>query len=191
MLKKLFISKVRIKLLEQMLFNPKEEYHVRGLVRIMNEEINAIRRELLNLKSAGILKSEPKGNKVVYTIDTTCPILPELISMMYKDSELGQNLFRIGTKVVNAEIIIIAKPFIENKYESNTDVDVLFVGNIEVRALTQEMKELEKIIGREIRYSVITLKDFEFAKKKREPFLMNILDNEKIILLGSEKNLAV
>lgn len=191
MLKKLFISKVRIKLLEQMLFNPKKEYHVRGLVRIMDEEINAIRRELLNLKSAGILKSEPKGNKVVYTIDTTCPILPELISMMYKDSELGQNLYRIGTKVVHAEIIILAKPFIENKYESNTDVDVLFVGNIEVRALTQEMKDLEKIIGREIRYSVITLKDFEFAKKKREAFLMNILDNEKIILLGSEKNLAV
>ncbi|MBI2357102.1 hypothetical protein HYV12_03585 [Candidatus Dojkabacteria bacterium] len=191
MLKNLFISKVRIKVLEQFLFNPHEEYHVRGLVRIMDEEINAIRRELLNLKEAGILKSENKGNKVVYTVNPKCPILPELVSMLYKDSEFGQNLYRIGTKVFNAEMIIVSKPFLEGKYENNLDVDVLFIGDIDVRKLTQEMKDLEKIVNREIRYSVITLKDFEFAKKKREPFLMNILEREKILMLGSEKALAV
>jgi len=190
-LKNLFISKVRIELLEQFLFNPAEEYHVRGLVRIIDEEINAIRRELLNLKAAGLLKVENKGNKVVYTLNPKCPVLPELRSMMYKDSEFGQNLYRIGTKIVNAELIILTHSYLNNKYESNIDVDVLFVGDIDIRKLTPEMKEIEKTLEKEIRYSVVTMKDFEFAKKKREPFLINILEKDKIVLLGSEKALAV
>lgn len=191
MLKNLFISKVRIKLLEQFIFNQSEEYHVRGLVRIMNEEINAIRRELINLRDAGILKSQEQGNKIVYTLNPECPILPELISIIYKDSVAGRFLYELGSKKVKAEIVILAKPYITGKYETNTDVDVLFVGNIDIKTLTQEMKEFERLAGREIRYSVITMKDFDFAKKKRESFLTNILDNEKILLLGSEKTLAV
>lgn len=191
MLKNLFISKVRIKLLEQFIFNQSEEYHVRGLVRIMNEEINAIRRELINLRDVGILKSQEQGNKIVYSLNPECPILPELISIIYKDSVAGRFLYELGSKKVKAEIVILAKPYITGKYETNTDVDVLFVGNIDIKTLTQEMKEFERLAGREIRYSVITMKDFDFAKKKRESFLTNILDNEKILLLGSEKTLAV
>ena len=63
MLKNLFISKVRVRILQQYMFHPTEGYHVRGLVRLLNEEINAVRRELLNLKDAGILVSHKEGNK--------------------------------------------------------------------------------------------------------------------------------
>jgi hypothetical protein len=190
-LKNLFISKVRIKVLEQFMFNPNEGYHVRGLVRIMNEEINAIRRELINLKDTGILKSENLGNKVVYRLNPDCPIIPELTSMLYKDSQLGQQLYKIGSKVVNAQMVIICNPYIINKYENSLDVDVLFIGDIDIKKLAPEIKDLERSTEREIRYSVISQKDFEFGKKKRDPFLMNILDKENIVLLGSVKALAV
>lgn len=191
MLKNLFISKVRIKVLEQFMFNPDEGYHVRGLVRIVDEEINAIRRELINLKTSGILKAETMGNKVVYRLNPSCPIIPELTSMLYKDSTFGQELYRIGNDVVNAEIIILCNPYLVKKYETSLDVDVLFIGEIDIKKLAPEIKELERATEREIRYSVMTIKDFEFGKKKRDPFLLNVLEKEKIILLGSEKALAV
>ena len=50
MLKKLFISKVRIRILEQYMLDMNAAFHVRGLVRTLEEEINAVRRELLNLQ---------------------------------------------------------------------------------------------------------------------------------------------
>ena len=49
-------SRVRIKLLELYFANPTEMYHVRGVVREVKEEINAVRRELTRMESAGILK---------------------------------------------------------------------------------------------------------------------------------------
>lgn len=191
MLKNLFISKVRIKLLEQFLFNPEQEYHIRGLVRMLDEEINAIRRELLNLKDAGVLRSEKKGNKVVYSINPKCTITHELRSILYKDSEIGQMIAKVAYSVKGIEMVILTQAFMNKKYETSVDVDALFVGNVDIRKLSAEMKEVERVLNREIRYSAITMQDFEFGKKKRTAFLLNILEKEMILLIGNEKALKM
>lgn len=191
MLKNLFISKVRIKLLQQFLFNPDQQYHVRGLVRLLNEEINAVRRELLNLKDAGILKSEKLGNKLVYRINPKCPIIHELESMMYKDSEAGRLLTKVANSIKGVEMVILTNFFMHNMEKADMDVDVLFVGQIDVREISAQMKEVEKALGREIRYAVLSMQDFDFGKKKRTAFLLNILENDLVLLKGSEKALKM
>jgi len=191
MLKNLFISKVRISLLKQFLFNMGQEYHVRGLVRILGEEINAVRRELLNLKDAGILKSERKGNKLIYKIDKKCTITHELKSMLYKDSDLGREFINIAQTLPNIHIVILTESYMTKNYESSIDVDLLFIGEADIHKLSTFMKDIEKTLGEEIRYSYLTMKDFEFGKKKRDPFLLNILGKDKILLLGDESSLAI
>jgi hypothetical protein len=46
LLSDIITSKVRIKILELLFADPNEMYHVRGIVREIKEEINAVRREL-------------------------------------------------------------------------------------------------------------------------------------------------
>ena len=48
-LQDLFVSKVRVKLLQIFLSEPKEIFYVRQLVRKADEEINAVRRELARM----------------------------------------------------------------------------------------------------------------------------------------------
>ena len=50
LLKGLFTSNTRIKLLTLFLLNPDEEYFIRELTRKLEEQINSVRRELDNLK---------------------------------------------------------------------------------------------------------------------------------------------
>ncbi len=57
-LEDLITSKVRVKIIELFCSNPREMYHVRGIVREAQEEINAVRRELLRLDAAGMIKKE-------------------------------------------------------------------------------------------------------------------------------------
>jgi hypothetical protein len=189
MLKKLFISKVRVSILSVYMSDLNASYHVRGLVRILNEEINAVRRELLNLESAGILKSKKEGNKLVYRVNKSCPILWELRSIFYKQSEIGKEIISKVSQVEGADIAILTDSFIKSKYEHDTDVDFLFIGNMKIRDLSSVMIEIEKKFERVIRYSAITKEDFDFARKKKEPFLMNILEHDKIILLGQISDL--
>lgn len=189
MLKKIFISKVRVKILDTYLSDLNAAYHVRGLVRLLEEEINAVRRELINLEIAGILKSKKDGNKLVYRVVKTCPILFDLRSMFFKDSEMGQSILEVINKTEGVDIAVLTDSFIQKKYDHDTDVDILFIGSMKIRDLTSSISALEKEIGRDIRFSAIRREDFDFARKKNEPFLVNILDHDKIILFGQISDL--
>ena len=188
-LKKLFVSKVRIEILSLYLHDFDASFHVRGLTRELNEEINAIRREVANLEDVGILKSQKEGNKLVYRLNKKSPILYELRTIFYKESEIGQKLYNALKGIEGIDCVILTDSFIKNKYNNNTDVDFLFIGSMKVREISTAMNDLEKELERDLRYSVITKEDFEFARKKREAFLMNILENDKIIMLGKQEDL--
>ena len=78
-------------------------------------------------------------------------------------------------------MVVLTNSFITKEYLTSTDVDFLFIGSMKLRELSSVMSQIEKELGRDIRYSAITKEDFEFARKKKEPFLMNILENDKIV----------
>jgi len=189
MLKHLFISKVRISILETYMSDLNAAHHVRGLVRILDEEINAVRRELMNLEKAGILKSRKEGNRVVYRINKECPIIYDLRAMFYKQSIKGKKILEVANNVEGVEVVVLTDSFIKKKYEHDTDVDFLFIGTMRIKDLTNAMGLLEKDMEKEIRFSAITKEDFDFARKKKEPFLMNILEHDKIVLFGQISDL--
>jgi len=189
MLKKLFISKVRICVLNEFMSDLNASFHVRGLVRKVNEEINAVRRELLNLESAGILKSKRDGNKIVYRVNKDCPILWELRSLFFKESLIGQKILGVVKDIEGVQLVVLTESFITGKYEHDTDVDFLFIGNMSIKDLSAAISEVEKELERQIRFSAIRKEDFDFARKKKEPFLMNILEKDKIIIFGKLSDL--
>lgn len=190
MLEKLFISKVRIKMLEQYLYNPKQEYHVRGLVRIMKEEINAVRRELQNLEAADILVSQRKGNKLFYRLNTQSPFLSELTTLLQKDRQDVQKIHSAISKVEEIDLAIVTHSFLTGEYATDQDIDLFFVGELNLGLLTAEIKKLEKELEKELRITVMKPKDLEFNLKRRDSFLLNILQKDKIILIGSAEDLA-
>jgi len=53
-MEELFISRVRVKLLTLFLTSQEPLLHVREIVRRVDEEINAVRRELLRMEKFGI-----------------------------------------------------------------------------------------------------------------------------------------
>lgn len=191
MLKHILISKVRIKLLEQFFLHPLDQYHVRGLVRILDEEINAIRRELLNLADAGILKSEKQGNKIVYVVNYHNAIVGDLRDLIMKSSELGKRIHKVAREVGKVDCVIASLAFLNGEYKDENDVDFLFVGDVDVNKLNAGMKDVEQLLNKELRIAALSTQDFEFGKKKRTPVIMNAISNDFIVVFGSLKYLIM
>ena len=84
MLKCLFTSRTRVKLLELFLLHPEREVHVREICRITGLNINAVRRELANLEGLGLLRSRRAGNARFYTANILCPVYQELTGILVK-----------------------------------------------------------------------------------------------------------
>ena len=83
MLADLITSQSRIKLLNVLLTNPTEMFHVRELVRRTGDEINAVRRELLFLEKKGILTREPRANRVYYSLSKNYPFYFDISFYLY------------------------------------------------------------------------------------------------------------
>jgi hypothetical protein len=79
-----FSSKTRVALLRLFFRNPDRKYYLREIGRMLNESITPIRRELLNLKKAGLLKDARLANLIFYEVDKDFILFDELRSMVMK-----------------------------------------------------------------------------------------------------------
>ncbi len=180
MLKKLFTSKARIKLLETFLLNPDGEFFIRELTRRLDEQINSVRRELSNLKSIGLLKSRFKNRKKYYVVNKHFIFFNELKSMIIKASSTLENISKKLQKLGDIDLLLISGVFLEKK----SPTDLFIVGKI-------DKQQLEDFVNREIetkqpiKMSLITKEDFIYRLKINDKFVQELLnDPENIIAIN-------
>src|SRR4030042_176070 len=104
-------SKVRVKILDLFFSDVKEMYHVRGIVRAIKEEINAVRRELERLENAGLLKKENRGNRVYYYLNNDYPFFGDLLSMVCKTTGLGSEIIQNKNKIGRLSLVMFSGKF--------------------------------------------------------------------------------
>lgn len=189
MLSDLITSKSRTKLLNVFLANPYEMYHVRELVRRTQDEINAVRRELSYLEKKGVLQKEPRSNRVYYFLAKAYPFYFDLLRIGAKITGLGDSILKNRVKIGKIKYAMLSGKFGRRLKKEEADVDVLLVGTIVLPELALLIREEEKRLGKEINYTVMTEEEFNFRKKKRDPFILSILSGSRIMLIGDEETM--
>lgn len=186
MLSRLFTSKARIKLLTIFLLNPTEEYFVRELTRKLGEQINAVRRELENLKKLGLLKSRNRNRRKFYTVNNQFVLFRDLRNLFLKAVNSHDHLVKKLQEIGDLDFILLSGIFF-NKNEA--EVDLLLVGNVDKDALTSFLsRELD--FEREIKFTLLTKDDFAYRLKYNDRFLSQLLaDEENLIAWNRLENL--
>lgn len=184
-------SKVRVKILNLFFSNLTEMYHVRGVVREIGEEINAVRRELDRLEKAGVIKKEPRGNRIYYFIRTDYSGFGDLLSTVSKSTGLGGQICESKAKLGKVGYVMFSGTFARMKKRKKDDnVDVLVVGEIVLPELAMIIRTFESKLGREINYTVMTREELDYRKKRRDPFLQNIFLGSRVMIIGDEEELV-
>jgi len=184
-------SKVRIKILELFFSNLKEIYHVRGIVREIDEEINAVRRELSKLEKDGVLRKEPRGNRIYYSIRPEYSFFDDLVSIVSKTTGLGKAIIENRNKIGKVSFVMFSGKFVESKAHKSEDaVDILVVGEVVLPELASIIRVEESKRAREINYTVMGRDEFDFRKKRRDPFLLGILAGSRFMIIGNEEDLV-
>lgn len=190
MLIDILISKVRVKILELFLGNPGQGYHVREIVRRVEEEINAVRRELARLENTGFLQSEWRANRRYYSVKRDFIFLAEFLSMVNKNIGLGGAIIKNRAKLGKITYAMLSGSFVKGKPYSANDIDLFVVGTIVLPELSAIIKEEEARRAREINFTPMTDEEFNFRKSRRDPFVLNILSKPRVILIGDEEELV-
>lgn len=185
-LQDLFISRVRVKLLELFFTQTGEMYYVREITRLIHEEINAVRRELDRMVGFGLLKSEQRGNRLYYFLNQRYPYYQELQRMVAKSTGIGKKFNQLRRKLGTLEFVMFSDSFAVGQGGKQGEIDVLVIGDVVLSEVDALIKEEQAERGREINYAVFSLEEFDFRKTRRDPFIMDVLYGGRVMVIGSE-----
>jgi len=191
LLEDLIISRVRVKVLTLFLTNPGKIYHVRDIVRKVEEEINAVRRELAHLEKAGLLSKEPRANRLFYGFRKEYPLYFELMELIVKTSGIGKDILKGKSKLGKIKLAMLSGRYMRGlPRKSGNDVDLLIVGSVVLPELGKLVKSEEVKREKELNYTVMTEEEFAFRKRRRDPFVLEILNSSRVMLIGDEEDLV-
>ncbi len=188
-MEEIIVSKVRVKILQLFLSSSDPLFHVREVVRKVGEEINAVRRELARMEKYGMVSSEWRANRRLYHFRRDYPFYQELLAMVAKSSGMGGDIVKNRAKLGKIKYAMIATRFVRNQESGAEDVDLLVVGSIVLPELQSIVADEQAKREREINYSYMDEAEFNFRVKRRDPFILKVLIQPKIMLLGDEQEL--
>jgi hypothetical protein len=147
--------------------NSHSKAHLRGLAEEFGESTNSIRHELNNLSKAGYLVSEGKGNIIEYSANVNHPLYPELKALVHKYMGIDKIIDNIVNKMIS-RLGHLEMAFITGDYADGKDsgiIDLVLVGEINVKNLHGYVEKAEGLIRRKIRSLVLSLEEFEHNKR--------------------------
>lgn len=191
MIDTLFGSKTRVKLLHLFLNNPGKSFYVREITRLIDEQINSVRRELSNMMNVGIISSETTDNKLYYEVNQRYEHYVPLRAIFADDHSepslvpVVDNTSWHGTlsALPGVRLLLLSGMLVKG---SSSTVDILLVGDIPVQKLKKIMKIIEKSEGRELNYSILSYDEFYYRLSVRDRFITEILSGHYTVLVDAE-----
>ena len=186
---RLFKSKTRKELLRLFFTNPDSEYYLRELEKMLNIPVSMIRKELIQLEKEGIFTTFERGNQSYYKLNKTYPLFNEFKSIVSKTIGVQGLLAETLKKIKGIDIAFIYGSFAKNEEKAQSDIDLFVIGNVIEDKLIGEIRKLENTLLREINYCLYTKEDLKKKKSKKDSFIMDLLENKKIFLIGEANDL--
>ena len=194
MIDALFGSKTRVKLLHLFLNNPGKSFYVREITRLIEEQINSVRRELANMLKVGIITSDTADNKLYYAVNQRYEHYVALRAI-FADQAIATQ--QSAQSVGNWEVLIAELPRVRLAVASGvlvqgsiSPVDVLIVGDVPTAAVKKVIAEVELAAGRELNYSVLSYEEFYYRLSVRDKFITEIINGKHRIIVDSDKMLT-
>ena len=189
MVKKL--TQNRAELLRLFLTNPEQSFYMQQIGRILGKRVGNFQRTINNMEKEGILTSEYKANARYFKTNKKYPLYKELKSIVFKTVGITGGIKEALQKTGNIDYAFIYGSYAKAKESYLSDIDLFVVGECDENKLIRELDGLERLLEREINYKLYTPAEFKKDIKQKEPFLLEILRDKKIMVTGEEGGLRL
>lgn len=203
-IKNLFGSNTRIKLLELFYTNFDQLYYVREITRLIDEQINSVRRELANLEAMGVVKKTDKDNKVFYGVNQKFEYYLSF-AMIFDENFDHASLSRSTIRELEKEANVLPRPS-DDKFDwqrlvaksddflqifvlagklvpdSESSVDMLLIGDNNSSQISAWASMAEASYGSDLSYSIMAYDEFVYRRSIRDKFLGQILDGPFVVI---------
>lgn len=191
MLEHLFGSTTRVKLLQLFFSSPQRSFFMRELARLTEVQLNAVRRELANLEKLQIIIPAKAGESAVeevgterskyYKLNLKFFLFEELKALLVKAKVLEEQSFidDILKRGGNIKLFLLSGSFVG---DDDAPTDMLIVGDVKNSVLSRQIRDLEKFLGRQLRYTIMEEKEFLDRREIGDKFLYSIFEAKNTVI---------
>jgi DNA-binding transcriptional ArsR family regulator len=162
MIDTLISSKTRIKLLLKFFLNSSNSSYLRGLETEFGESSNAIRLELNKLETAGLLKSNQKGNKKYFRANTKHPLYADINNILLKFTGLDKIVEKVVDQLGDLELVLVVGQLARGL--TSDIIDLILVGDINREYAFELVQKAEVKLKKKIKYLCYTPAEFKLVK---------------------------
>lgn len=172
--------------------DPERPFYLREIIELAGLGTGQIQRELARLSEAGVLRRFEQGRHVYFQADPQCPVFEELRSLVTKSVGAGAVVATaLRHLAVRIRLAFIFGSVARGDEHSESDLDLLVVGDVSFSELVEALMDAESTLRREIHPSLFSEDEFRNRLASKDHFLESVLREEKVFVIGVEDELGV
>jgi len=183
-------SGLRRKLLTYFYLNRSACVYVRQLASALDVDSTNLSRELGRLEQEGFLRSEIEGRQRYYSVNPQYPYLKAVLSLLQGTVGIVPTLRDALRRVEGIEQAYLYGSFAKNEEDAASDIDLLIVGNPDASTLALEVAGLEKMLNREVGYTVLKRQELKRKLSSDDPFFSDVWHGKRVEIIGNEQDKA-
>ena len=157
----------------------------------LNIDPSNLSKELGRLEREGLFRSEISGRQKYFQLNREYPLFAEVRSIVSKTIGASSLIAQSLKKIEGIEEAYLYGSFASNQQDAASDIDVLVIGTPRDEVLAEAVRKIERQLGREVSYTILTRKEFNSRRTRKDAFLENVWHNKRVSLIGpNEKTQA-
>jgi predicted nucleotidyltransferase len=125
------------------------------------------------------------GRQKYFQLNREYPLFDEVRKIVAKTIGAAQLIAQSLKRIEGIDEAYLYGSFASNQQDAASDVDVLVIPREE--DLAPAVRALERKLGREINYTVLTPKEFGSRRARKDAFLESVWHNKRVSLIGSNE----
>jgi len=181
-------TKTQQKIMGLLFQKPDTTFYLNQIVRLAKIGKGTIKRELEKMTAAGLLTVKYIGNQKHYQANSSAPVYNELIAITRKTFGIGDVIRQTLEPIKESiEFAFIYGSIAKATDTAKSDIDLMIIGNdLAYADIMNLLMPAEIQLQRIINPSIYLTQDFNNRLQQGNNLLTRILQQEKIIIMGSE-----
>ncbi|GGC19770.1 ArsR family transcriptional regulator [Pseudoduganella buxea] len=168
-----------------------EGFHLNEIMRLTGLGSASAQRELKRLHESGLILSERIGNVRQFRPNKNSLVYEELTSIVKKTFGLVSVLnSALAPMRKSLNVAFVYGKTAQEQEASNDAIELLLIGeNTTYGELLSRLPVAERILRRRINPNLYSLPDFQRRLREKQGFILDVLDQRKIFVLGDDTDL--
>ena len=184
----LFRSETQVRLLSLLLLQPERRWTLSELATALGAPVSSVHRELGRVEGAGLIVRDASYKPHTFSAAEASPLFKSLSELLARTVNVEDDLAD-ALEIPGVLAAAIHGSWASRNRRPDSDIDVVVVGDADLRALRQRARSAASRAGRRIDLTVFTLEELQALVRDGRGFVRHLGEEPTVPLIGDLQKL--